>query len=104
MWTTVDIYMPDSLDYPGGCHVYESAPESLVSLQGEDELQICGFRAVVQKTIVPDLLEPRWKYMHEVASYELLIIQHDLPAWITGFSTTGTEGCVRICNEDDTAV
>ena len=55
--------MPDILDYPGGCHVYESVPEALISLQCEDELLICVSRTVVRKIVISYPQKSRLKYM-----------------------------------------
>ena len=49
--------MPESLYYFSCCHVCVLTFEPLMSLQCEDKLQVRGPHAVIQKTIVSDLLE-----------------------------------------------
>lgn len=83
-----DIKIPDCFQQFCNRHTCISPPELLVPLQFKNELQVLCFCTVVQKTIITDLLETMWKYMHQVPSDEFLVIKSDLTPGVTGFPAT----------------
>ena len=49
-------------------------------LKGKDQFQVSAFSTVIQKPIIPDLLETGWEHMHQITADELDVFQSNDPA------------------------
>lgn len=84
-WTDSDIKIPDCFQEIFYRQICVSAPELLISLQLEDQLQVFGFHPVIEKTIITDLLKTFREHVHQKTTDKLFVVQSDFPAWFTGF-------------------
>lgn len=73
-------------------------------LEFKYQFQIFGLIPVIQKAIVPNLLETGWQHMHQVTPYEFCMIQGDLTIGFTGFLSPGGKSDCIIGNRKDAAV
>ena len=65
--------------------------ESLSSLYPEDCPQVPGTHAVVDESIIADLLEARRQNVHEETPYEFFVAERYYSAWLAMFFCPGTE-------------
>lgn len=73
-------------------------------LKGKDQLQVFAFPTVIQKPIIPDLLETGWEHMHQVTADEFDVIQSDYPARFPGLFPPGRKSDLLFIDRKDTAV
>ena len=83
------IFSPDSFQDVGYAHVRIPSSESLAVLQPEDQPEVSGLPAVIEETVVTDLLEPGREHMHQVSAYELCVFQGNGPSWISRLFRSG---------------
>ena len=99
-----DIELPYLLDKLSHGKIAVPCPETLVPLEGEDQLQVFAFAPVIQEPVIPDLLEPGWEHMHQVAAYKFRVFQSNCPARPARLLPPGREGDLLFINGQDTAV
>lgn len=104
LWTAANVFFPDLFKQLPHSETGIPLLKLLVSLEFKNKLQIFGFHAIVKKAVITDFLETGWKHMHKEAPDKLLITEGNHTMGGTGFSATGTEGCVCIRDRDDPAV
>ena len=73
-------------------------------LKGKDQFQVFAFSTVIQKAIIPDLLETGWEHMHQITADELDVFQSDHPARFTGLFPPGRKSDLLFIGRKDTAV
>ncbi len=81
-----------------------SGPETLMPLKGKNEFQVFAFPTVVQKPIVPDLLETGREHMHQITADEFGVFQGNPPVRPTWLFPSGRERDILRINRKDTAV
>lgn len=101
--TDCDIIIPDCFQKFCHRHTCIKLPELLMSLKFEDRFQILFFHAIVQKSVVSDLLETGWEYMHEKPADEFCMFQYYI-FHCTGFIVPGRKSNRCLCYFFDTAV
>ena len=70
-------------------------------LKGKDQLQVFAFPTVIQKPIIPDLLETGWEHMHQVTADEFDVIQSDYPARFPGLFPPGRKSDLLFIDRKD---
>ena len=75
--TPGDILVPDSKNQLGHGHAGKTGLKTLVSLDGEDVLQVLRLRAVVQEAVIANLLEAVREHMEEETPDELAVSNSD---------------------------
>ena len=75
-----------------------------MALEFKYQFQVSGFIPVVQKSIVPDLLETGWQHMHQITSDEFCMVQGDLAFGVTGLFFPGRKSDRIIGNRKDPVV
>lgn len=75
-----------------------------MSLELENQLQVCGLHPVIQEAIVADLLKTARQHMHQVTADKFRLRQSDGPFGVARFPAPGGEGNFRICYRKDSAV
>ena len=73
-------------------------------LKGKDQFQVFAFSTVIQKAIIPDLLETGWEHMHQITADELDVFQSDHPVRFTGLFPPGRKSDLLFIDRKDTAV
>ena len=90
--TDIHIHVPYGLQEFCHGHPGVPLPEPLLTLEPENQFQVCGLHPVVEETIVTDLLEAGREHMHKEAADELRAGDGDLPFGIAGLPAPGREG------------
>lgn len=75
-----------------------------MTLEFKYQLQISGLIPVVQKAIVPNLLETGWQYMHQITPDEFRMLQGNLTFGFAGRLSSGRKSDRIIENRKDPAV
>ena len=75
-----------------------------MTLEFKYPFQVSGLISVIQKSIVPDLLETGWQHMHQVAPDKFCMLQSDLTFGFTGLFSSGRKSDCIIRNRKDPAI
>jgi hypothetical protein len=86
------------------CQACITCPETLMALDRKDQFQIPAFITVIEKPVIPDFLETRWKHMHQVTADEIRMCQCDRPAWSARFPAPGRKSNILPVHRQDPAV
>ena len=73
-------------------------------LKGKDQFQVSAFSTVIQKPIIPDLLETGWEHMHQITADELDVFQSNDPARFPRLFPSGRKSDLLFIDRKDTAV
>lgn len=68
------------------------------------QFQVFGFHPVIEESVITDLLETGWKYMHQVTADEFGIFQGNYPAGPAGLFPSGRKSDLPFINRKDAAV
>lgn len=102
--TDSDITIPDRFQKFSHGHICKLPFEFLISLKFKNQSEVSGFHAVVQESVVTDLLKSRRQDMQKETTNELLVFQRDLPPGTTGNPAPGREGSLCLRYRKDPAV
>lgn len=87
-----DVEVPDCLQKLRHGHAGIALSETQSALNLTDHLKAPGFHAVVQKSIVADLLVTCGQYMHQVTADEYRVCQSNLAFGASRLYPSGREG------------
>lgn len=79
-----DIKIPDRPEKFSHGQTGITPAEPLTVLKRKNDLQVMRLHAVVQETIVTDLLKAVRKHMRQETAYEFRVVQHDDAFRVTG--------------------
>lgn len=75
-----------------------------MALKGKDPFQVFAFIAIIEETVITDLLETGWEYMHQVPPYELSALQCDYSLRFAVFFSPGGKCHLMFIYGKNTAV
>ena len=99
-----DICIPYLLQEVRYLQAGETLFESLMSLQPEDQRKVSFPEAVVQETVVTDLLKTGGKHVHQKTTDELRAFQCNRAPWLTCVFCPCGEGYKGLRDSQDAAV
>ena len=75
-----------------------------MALEFKYQFQVSGLISVIQKAIVPNLLETGWQHMHQITADKFRMIQSNLTFGVTGLLSSGRKSDRIIGNRENPAI